>query len=109
MTVSDRLYVKNWTRFQHYHKKTTPLQWIKLHRELLDDPEFGSLSPSRRYQLIAIWLLASVSNGSVPNDNAFVARRIGVSRVDLAAFLHQGWLQTDAPNGLPEPFEEVPF
>jgi hypothetical protein len=107
--VSARLYIKNWRQFQHYQKKATPPPWIKLHRVLLDDPEFVKLTPSKRYQLIAIWLLASISNGSVPNDSAFIARRIGVTRVDLVAFLNEGWLQLDEPNGPTKPFDDDRF
>jgi len=34
--------IKNWHKFQHYKHRNPP--WIKLHRGLLDDPEWFALS-----------------------------------------------------------------
>jgi hypothetical protein len=101
---TPRLRVKNWRRFQHFPKKDTPPPWIKLHRVLLDDAEFNKLHTSKRYQLIAIWLLAASSSGEIPHDNAFVARRIGARNVDLDAFVSQGWLESVEPDGSTERF-----
>ena len=89
--MSGRLRVKNWAKFQHYKSyKGTPPPWIKLHERLLDDHEFNALPEAKRWQLVAIWLLASKSNGEIPDDPAFVARRTGSKRVDLGAFVEQG-------------------
>jgi len=100
-----RLRVKGWARFQHYRNRETPPPWIKLHARLLDDPEFTALPESKRWQLVAIWLLASKSSGEIPHDNAFVARRTGTRRVDLDAFLENGWLE----KVVTEPNEDRPF
>ena len=105
-----RLRVKNWRRFQHYPKKDVPPPWIKLHRALLDDAEFMRMPVAKRYQLIAIWLLAAAGNGQIQNDSAFIAGRIRTrSRVDLDAFVAQGWLEVVEADGATKPFEDVPF
>ena len=90
------LRVKNWARFQHYKNKDTPPPWIKLHERLLDDADFNALPEAKRWQLVAIWLLASKSNGEIPHDNGFVARRTGIKRIDLDEFVERGWLENVA-------------
>ena len=104
-----RLRVKDWRKFQHYGSKPTPPPWIKLHVALLDDADFWKLSQAQRYQLIAIWLLASRDQGRIPFDSAFVAKRIGARRVDLEAFLESGWLQLAERDGLVDPDEDISF
>lgn len=101
--------VKNWDRFQHYKNREHPPPWIKLYESLLTDYEFQSLSESNRYKLIGIWLLASKQGNELPNDAAYVARCIGVKRLDLDLFISRGWLEhvyTDSRDGLDQSREE---
>lgn len=46
---------RNWEKFQHYKDRSPP--WIKLHKQLLRDPEFLSLTPYQQATLIKLWLL----------------------------------------------------
>jgi len=55
---------RNWSRFQHYANRMPP--WIKLHRGLLDDPDFHGLSPLAGKYLPLALLIASESNGELP-------------------------------------------
>lgn len=87
------LRVKNWERFQHYKNKDTPPPWIKLYAGLLTDYEFLKLSEVERYRLWAIWLLASKTAGQIPDDSEYIARCIGVKRLDLACYVSSGWLE----------------
>jgi hypothetical protein len=104
--MTGRLRVKNWDRFQHYKSyKGTPPPWIKLHEKLLDDPGFNALPEAKRWQLVAIWLLASKSGGEIPDDRAFVARRTGARRLDLDSFVQLGWLE----RVVVEPKDDPPF
>ena len=61
------MYVKDWHRFQHYKDRNPP--WVKLHRSLLDDPEYHELSPEAAKVLPLIWLAASEysTDGSLPD------------------------------------------
>jgi len=61
---------KNWDRFQHYKDRgpDQPITWIKLYPALLDDPEFAKLTPSSRWDLIAIWMLCCRDHARVPYD-----------------------------------------
>lgn len=58
--------VKNWDTFQHY-KNRRPI-WIKLYNDLLDDYHFNCLPDASRWQLVAIWLLASRYENRIPAD-----------------------------------------
>jgi hypothetical protein len=87
------LQVKNWERFQHYKNKDNPPPWIKLYNELLTNYEFLELSEIDRYKVMAIWLLASKTRNKIPNDAAYVARCIGVKKVDLDSLVSRGWLE----------------
>lgn len=49
--------VKNWERFQHYKNRRPP--WIKLYRDLLDDPHWHALSGDASKLLSMCWLIAS--------------------------------------------------
>jgi len=74
--------VKNWSTFQHYHTRRQP--WIKLHRGLLDDPEYAKLSPASAKMLTLLWLIASESeDGTLPPPPS-LAWRLHISECELA-------------------------
>lgn len=58
--------VKNWGEYQQY-KDRNPM-WIKLHSDLLDDPDYHALPAEQAKYLILIWLAASrhKANGELP-------------------------------------------
>lgn len=85
--------VRNWERFQHYKNKDNPPPWIKLYCETLTDYEFLQLSEADRYKLIGLWLLASKTRNRIPDDAGYIARVIGVKRIDLDVFVKTGWLE----------------
>jgi hypothetical protein len=91
MSENGYLEVKNWTVFQHYKKRSPP--WIKLHRETLADYGFSRLHDASKAHLMLIWLLASESEGRVPNDPEWIAKRIGATGpVDLNSLVDAGFL-----------------
>jgi len=49
--------IKNWQKYQHYKNRRPP--WIRLYRDLLDDPEFHVLPGEAVKVLIQFWLIAS--------------------------------------------------
>ena len=62
------LQVKNWKKFQHFKDRMPP--WIKLYRDLLDDPDWYELDPKLCKLLIMLWLIASEDEekeGCLPN------------------------------------------
>lgn len=85
------LKVKNWTEFQHYRDRNPP--WIKLHRALLDDYEFSCLQDASKAHLMLIWLFASQRNGCIPEDPAFLKKKLGLEKEpNLNLFIDHGLL-----------------
>lgn len=88
------LTVKNFETFQHYQNKGGAPAWIKLHKALLHDYEFQSLTDKAKAHLMLIWLLVSQrKDRSIPDDAGWVQRAIGASdKVDLQSLISAGWL-----------------
>lgn len=49
--------IKDWEVFQHFKDRRPP--WIKLYRDLLDDPEWHFLDAESAKVLVMLWLIAS--------------------------------------------------
>lgn len=49
--------IKNWKNYQHFKNRTPP--WIKLYREILDDPQWHGLDGECAKTLVMLWLIAS--------------------------------------------------
>jgi len=90
------LRVKNWKQFQQY--KDRDPKWIKLHRDILDDYEMDALDELAQLHLIKIWLLAAKLDNKIPNDAAWIARKIGArSEVQLDQLVTAGFLAPYIP------------
>lgn len=103
------LRVRNLEKYQHYRDRTPP--WIKLHQETLEDYDFGELPDSAKYHALAIMLLASRTNNEIPDDPAWIARRINAkSKVDVALLVSAGFLEVyqDATEMLAESLQDAP-
>jgi hypothetical protein len=84
------LTIKNWDTFQHYGKRNPP--WIKLHRALLDDYDFCTLSDTSKAHLMLAWLYASQHNGRVPCDAPFLEKKLSCQNLDLQVLIERGFL-----------------
>jgi hypothetical protein len=63
------LQVKNWSRFQHYTKRR-PI-WIKLYLDILERPEFCTLSRADKWTVMELFILAAKNNNKIPLQRAF--------------------------------------
>lgn len=114
--------IKNWEQHQHFKDRTPP--WIKLHRELLNDPDWFSLSGDDAKALIMLWLIASedkTMQGMLP-DVRTIAFRLRKTEKEtnqqltrLQSFLYQDDIsviseryQVDAPETETETETETP-
>jgi hypothetical protein len=91
------LFIKNWSRHQHFKDRTPP--WIKLYRELLDDPDWHELDSDAAKLLIGLWLIASedeTHQGMLP-DARKLAFRLRITEAKLNQILTklEGWLIRD--------------
>ena len=88
--------IKNWGTFQHYKNRRPP--WIRLYRDLLDDPDFEELDGELVKTLIKLWL--SVSDFSVDGTLPAIERlalRMHIASTLLASRSVQlkQWLECD--------------
>lgn len=88
--ASDPTYrVRNWSEFQHYGDKRSP-PWIKLHRALLNNREWHSLSGDASKLLVECWLVASETpDGSIPLTLADLAWRLRRSECEARAWMNE--------------------
>jgi hypothetical protein len=94
--MKQTLSVKNWDEFQHYKDRNPP--WIKLHNTLLEDYDFECLQDASKGHLLCIWMLASRTGNQIPNDAAWIGRKIGASSpVDIDELLASGFLVLNQP------------
>jgi len=75
--------IKGWNQFQHFKDRRPP--WIKLYRDILDDPEWHDLDGDAAKHLVMLWLIASETDGYLP-DIKRISFRLRVS-VDYAKSL----------------------
>jgi hypothetical protein len=89
--------IKNWGKFQHYKNRRPP--WIRLYRDLLDDPDFDELDGDLVKTLMKLWLAASdfSVDGTLPAIER-LALRMHIASELLARQLIQlkQWLECDA-------------
>jgi hypothetical protein len=94
------LKIRNWDRWQSYRKDRNPPPWIKLHRQLMQNVEWVSLSDSQRGQLVAIWLLAGCHGGVIPASASAIRKLCFMDdEPDLELFISKGFIdgcQVDA-------------
>ena len=79
--------VKNWNKFQHFKDRRPP--WIKIHREILDDPDWHDLDGEAAKALIGLWLIASEDpsmSGELP-DTRKLTFRLRISEAKLNQLL----------------------
>lgn len=84
--------VRNFEKFQHYADRRPP--WIKLYRDLWDDPRFFRLSDSDRYLLIGLFVLASQHENKVSSDQKWLKAQLLTSKtIPLQFLIDTGWLE----------------
>ncbi len=89
--------IKNWQKHQHFKDRRPP--WVKLYRDLLDDPDWHDLNPEDAKLLIGLWLVASEDqdmNGALPEVKR-LAFRLRTSEKQLKQSLTRlsNWLIQD--------------
>ena len=90
--------IKNFEKFQHFKDRSPP--WIKLYRDILDDPDWHELDPESAKVLVMLWLIASedeTKQGNLPEMKKLAFRlRIEQKRLEKLCIKLSHWLeQTD--------------
>ena len=113
------LRIKNWKKFQHFKDRTPP--WVKLYRDILDDPDWHELDGDCAKTMVMLWLIASEDehhNGTLPDTRKLAFRlRISENKLNQQLTKLSNWLeqdditvisgryQVDAPERAPEETE----
>jgi hypothetical protein len=99
--------IKNWAKHQHFKDRTPP--WIKLYRDILDDPDWHDLSGEDAKMLVNLWLLASEDEnkaGSLPDARRIAFRlRTTVSKTEQQLLRLKHWLVQDDINAISEQYQ----
>ncbi len=99
--------IKNWSKFQHFKDRRPP--WVKLYRDLLDDPDWHELDAEAAKILVSLWLLASedeTQEGNLPDAKRIAFRlRLPVNKVNQALTKLDHWLYHDDINVISERYQ----
>ena len=96
--------VKNWERFQFYqtHNRAAKMHWIKVYRDLLENPDWFDLTDQEARRLLELWLLASEKRGEIPPVRT-VAFRLRITHEEaektICALREKGWLVDESATG----------
>lgn len=89
--------IKGWAKFQHFKDRRPP--WIKLYRDILEDPDWHELDGDSAKVLVALWLIASEDEdqeGKLPDARRLAFRlRISESKANQALTKLSHWLEHD--------------
>jgi hypothetical protein len=97
--------IKNWSRFQHQIRYGR-VPWIKLYRDLLDDPDWHSILGDDAKILVMLWLVASEDiEGNLPTVERLAFRlRISKAKFEQALGRLDHWVISD---GYPTDIQRV--
>lgn len=99
--------IKNWSKHQHFKDRSPP--WIKLYRDILDDPDWHELDGETAKVLVSLWLIASedeTHNGLLPDRRRLAFRlRIKESQLNQALTKLSHWLIHDDINVISERYQ----
>jgi hypothetical protein len=101
------LRIKNWLRYQHFKDRRPP--WIKLYRDLLDDPDWHALDGEVSKLLVALWLIASEDDdqeGKLPDSRRLAFRlRMTEEKINQLLLGLNHWLEQDDINLISERYQ----
>lgn len=90
------LKIANWDKWQTYRKDRGQPPWIKIHRRLLRNPEWVSLTDAERGQLVVIWLLAADHDGVIPASPEIIQKLCFMSKIpNINKFIGLGFIEDD--------------
>ena len=89
--------IKNWAKLQHFKDRRPP--WVKLYRDILDDPDWHELDAESSKILVMLWLIASEDEdqqGNLPDAKKLAFRlRITQKHLEKACINLSHWLIQD--------------
>lgn len=100
--MAQLIRIINFEKFQHYTDRRPP--WIKLYRDLWDDPRFFDLPNDERYLLIGLFVLASQHENKLEIKQEWLkAKLLTKKAIPIQKLIDTGWIEyveQDASNTL---------
>ncbi len=94
---ADLIRVRNWEKWQSYRRDRGQPPWIKVHREVMRNPQWVALTDAQRGQLVAMWLLAADRDGYLPSSPSLIRKLCYMdSDPDLEVFVQHGFIEPGA-------------
>jgi hypothetical protein len=82
-----------WEEWQSYRKDRGTPPWIKVHRNLLSNHKWVSLTDAEKGQLVSMWIVAADSDGILPDDARLIRKMAGLDEVpNLERFKELNWV-----------------
>lgn len=89
--------ISNWDTWQSYRSDRGAPPWIKVHRNLMSNPEWAVLSDAEKGQLISIWIVAADKSGEVPDDSRILQKICQLDKQpNISKFKDLGFIDDDA-------------
>ena len=93
---TEYIKVRNWEKWQTYRRDRGQPPWIKVHREVMRNPDWVALTDAQRGQLVAIWLLAADRDGVIPASRTLIRKLCFMdSDPPLEVFAEHGFIEYD--------------
>jgi len=64
----------NWDKWQSYRNDRGAPPWIKVHRNLMTNPEWAILTDAEKGQLVSMWIVAADKNGEIPAEPKIIRK-----------------------------------
>lgn len=94
--MSKTLRVVNWSTWQSFRADRGAPPWIKVHRNLMTNVEWASLSDAEKGQLVSIWLVAADKGGAITSDATLLRKFCQLDKSpNISKFIDLGFLRHD--------------
>lgn len=85
--------IRNWENYQHFKNGSRNPPWIKLYKDLLNNPEWHELDGDSCKVLIMLWMVASEDHGKLPDLKKVAFRlRMDESKLNKVISKLSGWV-----------------
>ena len=85
----------NWDKWQSYRRDRGAPPWIKVHRNLMSNAEWATLSDAEKGQLVSIWLVAADKNGELPADPTILRKMCQLDEApNVNKFIELGFMSS---------------
>ena len=99
--------IRNWENYQHFKNGSRNPPWIKLYKDLLNNPDWHELDGDSCKVLIMLWMVASENSGTLP-DLKKVAFRLRMNEGKLHKTITglSGWILSNDANMISSRYQD---